>query len=121
MLSEIQRFCLDAMGITIWQNRTKQKRYVVLTDKRSAETQTLLHKMLSALQWSFEETHLLDIEQAMTIDLSGYQKVLCCSDLPMRHFESVAGQVRVTVPALSTLLNNIEAKKRAWKAMQELL
>ena len=121
MLSELQQFCLNHMGMTIWQSRSPRIRYLVVNDKQTVETQTLLQKMIVALQWLHEETQVLTIEQAKQVDLAGFEKVLMCTDLQDVRFLENAGQVRVTIPALSTLLNNIEAKKQAWKAMQKLL
>lgn len=117
MLNDLQRHCLKEMGITIWQRRSCP-RYLVITAEQSPVLSALLQKMLIALKWPQEETTVISNEIPKAF--SEYEKILVCGTLPAG-LHAHAGQICVTVPALSVLVNDVEAKKIAWKKMQILL
>ena len=118
MLNDLQRECLKQMGITLWQRRTSGQRYLVISADQSPALTALLHKMLAALNWPLAETKVMANE--LPKDFAEFEKILVCGAMPAG-LQPHAGQVCVTVPALSVLLNDVDAKKIAWKAMQTLL
>lgn len=130
----LQNYCLEAMGITRWVDRTKLNSLVTclimidLQEKEgfselSSDKQQLLERMLQALKWPHNAMKIIFIAHQQ-VALEEYtqkyqpQKMLLFN-IP-NTLETQDIQVAV-LPSLGDLLSSPAAKKQAWKVMQPLV
>jgi len=116
MNNDLQRYCLQTMGITQWSKRLSQKNadYVIFSDTPiDIEKEKLLERILQALKWPKEKVAIH--YGALPIDAEiENQKILCFGT-----FENFTPHNnRILLPSLHDLLQNQDAKKQAWKLMQ---
>ncbi len=127
-ISLLQDYCLDLMGITQWQSKANMvdpKPYLLLLNENlSEEKNQLLTRLIQALKWPLQNTHIEVIANwhyaniEALIDKYQVQKLVVFNE--QFDFEA-KGIAYVAIPSVSEMLNNIEAKKRAWAVLQKLV
>lgn len=121
-LSELQKLCLQTMGITVFETRQSvvYDYLVCIEESRTPEKQQLLTRMLAALRWSVEQCEIVWSASAATIE----QKVAgsaCKKAIIFSERETASTPSLVVLPSLNTLLTDLSAKKAAWQKMQPLI
>lgn len=116
-MSDLQSEYLNLLGITEWEKKeTKEHKHeiagyhVVINepgttrfDQLSQDKQALLQRMIAAMHWPFESIRYHFIQKAAE---------------PALQFGK--GEQWAYLPSLDQLMNDREAKQRAWLLMQSL-
>lgn len=114
-LSAHQRECLEKMGIPLYEKRGKAYYWVCIDEELTEPKQQLLSRMLAALRWPIEQCITFHVEA-----ITKQEGVPVAGILLSDRSHSVHEQI-IQLPSLQKLLNDVGAKREAWKKMQGII
>lgn len=118
-MTTLQNYCLQVMGITQWQLRSNteessEKPYLLLLDEAlTDEKNQLLARLLQAMQWQgLSRIECVQANDNIHEKISKAQKVVIFGQNLAK--QVAQSNVIVSIPSVQEMLENVDAKKRAW-------
>jgi DNA polymerase III psi subunit len=137
-LSSLQIYCLQNMGITLWQRKILYDYLLMVDDELNQAQHQLIARMLQALHWPQESAKIIvwpeqdeketffrqkiNEHQPNMVLVFGpsFSKTQPTNENPLQ-MQVDTKQIAIAIlPTLHELLTNVSAKKQAWQIMQKL-